>query len=307
MRKVILSFFSVILLVSCNKIPSKPIYEELTIDELEKAMKADPAFGEFYDEVMRADFAEEMSPSQKAKYKGVTYDKIFKYINYLNDDAHWEKMDSIWEKDWKKQYATATTKADSALAYWNSYRSTANALVASYVTAEIGEVATRTATESEWIGYRTVEKTRKYLHFIVNFTLADSVDYIDQIDYDVYWYTPHGYFSKISSTDVTNISRFESYDVYNTRLLPEDRPKKVCITKIKIGNNTIIGYNRQIVPQKILNCWGYNSKSSYEELLEDYTDDEIERLEFYQYDRKEEALKKFDLLCYEFAEEFDCD
>lgn len=307
MRKVILSLFSVILLVSCNKIPSKPIYEELTIDELEKAMKADPSFGKFYDEVMEANFAEELSPSQKAKYKGVTYDKMFKYINYLNDDAHWHEMDSIWKLEWRKENADAVTKADSVIEYWNAYRDNANALVSSYVTAEIGEVAVRTATDTEWIGYRTVEKTRKYLHFIVNFTLADSVDFIDKIDYEVYWYDKYGMFAKTSETDVKNINHIESYDVYNTRLLPDDRPKKVCISKIKIGNQTIVGFNRHIVPQRVLNYWDYNSLGSYERIVEDYTDGELESLLDYRETKKDEALQKFDRLCYEFAGEFDCD
>ena len=108
-----------IILSSCNKISDKPVSEKLSTSELSKAIKSDTLFTSFYENIRKE--VDEMDDIKKAKFNDVTYRRLFKYIKFLQDTTYWKPLYEKWEKDWKNDFGSYSTKADSTINYWKKY------------------------------------------------------------------------------------------------------------------------------------------------------------------------------------------
>jgi len=135
-RLSILIFGLAIILASCNKISDKPVSEKLSTDELSKAIKSDTSFTSFYENIRKG--VDEIDDIKKAKFKDVTYRRLFKYYKFLQDTTYWKPLHEQWEKDWKNDFGIYTTKADSTLNYWKNYL--AENSLDKYVKVELAQI-----------------------------------------------------------------------------------------------------------------------------------------------------------------------
>lgn len=120
MKKLTLPIVGLALILSsCNNVSDKPVSEKLSIDELANAIKIDTLFTSFYENVRES--VDEMDDIRKAKFNAVTYRRFFKYYKFLRDTTYWKPKKEEWEKEWEKDFAIYTTKADSTLNYWKNY------------------------------------------------------------------------------------------------------------------------------------------------------------------------------------------
>lgn len=88
MKKILLSLFTISLLVACNPIPNKSIFTELTTDELSAIIKADPEFKEVYESIRILVEMSALSEVQKAQYNEITYRRMAKYYYHRNDEEY---------------------------------------------------------------------------------------------------------------------------------------------------------------------------------------------------------------------------
>ena len=102
LKYIVCLFVLVIATNSCNKIPNKPVFEELSTKELANAAKINEAFYEFYDvfEAYRSEM-KEMSAVKKATYNSITYRRLFDYYLYIEDSI---KMNPRLEVSYEKLF-----------------------------------------------------------------------------------------------------------------------------------------------------------------------------------------------------------
>lgn len=133
-------FFSLIIglcfFVSCSKIPSTSIGEELPTKALSKAIKSDTTFADFYDEVRG--LYDGLSKVDQAKHVDITYRELFKYTKYLQDTTRWNPKYKEWEKEWNGKYLKTLKKADSVIVYWKKYKEDHS--LNNYVNIELAKV-----------------------------------------------------------------------------------------------------------------------------------------------------------------------
>ncbi|MCQ2323705.1 MAG: hypothetical protein MJZ53_02470 [Paludibacteraceae bacterium] len=123
MKKISLfSLLAVILLSSCSSIPNKSVFEDLTTDELAKAIKSDDGFGDFYESMHGLIALSTFSEVQKAQYKDVTYRRLYKYINHETDSAKWAPKLEKWGKEWDETLANDLAKVEEKSEYWLNYK-----------------------------------------------------------------------------------------------------------------------------------------------------------------------------------------
>ena len=116
MKKSLFFMLLTAIICSCNPIPNKPFYEELTLDELAKAIKADEEFAEWYEELMDSRLITRTTDVEKAKYKDVTHRRLFKYSKHMYDFKYWIRFDSISNLKWEEEYASTIKSVDSLVA-----------------------------------------------------------------------------------------------------------------------------------------------------------------------------------------------
>jgi len=122
MKKIFFVFCLLTLLVSCNSIPKKSVFQELSTDELASAIKSDTEFAEFYEEMRSLASLVSFSEVQKAKYKDVTYRRFYKFYNHLSDTIFWQSKYEKWGQEWDETLANDLAKVDEKVAYWTDYK-----------------------------------------------------------------------------------------------------------------------------------------------------------------------------------------
>lgn len=307
MKKFFMFIAGFAIFCSCNKLPNKPIYEELTIDELESAIKKDSAFGEFYDMAVKEDIFSQFSPSQKAKYKKATWKRVYKYMQYEKDYSMWFIKDSIWTSQWRREYACDIARADSIIAYWKQYRDSCLAVCSNYADIKLKTTHYERYSDYEWKYYEYREVTKYRLIMDFEFDLKNGIEKLDEIEYKLEWFTTD-YAKKYSNTtsakayNITSANNSVSYGCHGE---PEDRVKNVYISKVIIGNDTIeSNYNENAIPSKVFSyIINEESPYRYDEVIAEYADEQY--IDNWSYNRKkrEDDLKKYDKLVYELIEE----
>jgi len=137
MKKIFYFLMACTLLVACNPIPDKSVFEELTTDELASAIKSDPAFAEEYESIRSLLEITNFSEVQKAQYKDVTYRRLVKYRRHMNDSAYWAPYLVEWGEEWDNTLAKDLAKVDEKVAYWDDYK--AKNSLSRFVTIELSD------------------------------------------------------------------------------------------------------------------------------------------------------------------------
>ena len=122
MKKFFYSVLACMLLVACNPIPNKSVFEELTSDELASAIKAEPEFAEEYEAIRIIVQLADFSAVQKAQYKDVTYRRLCRYTDHVYDTAYWAPREEKWGKEWDNTFAKDLEKVPEMVDYWDAYK-----------------------------------------------------------------------------------------------------------------------------------------------------------------------------------------
>lgn len=122
MKTIIIFAVAATLLVSCNPIPNKSVFEELSTEELASAIKSVPEFAESYERIRGLDTLISFSATQKAMYRDVTYRRLYKYTNHLSDSTFWQPKNEKWGQEWDETFANDLAKVDEKVAYWTNYK-----------------------------------------------------------------------------------------------------------------------------------------------------------------------------------------
>lgn len=301
MKKQIFIVAVIALLCSCNKISNKSIYEELTIDEVEKAMKQDSVFGWFYDDVVSANYDQRMTPSAKARFKKVSYRRYFAYTKYKYDFFMWKEKDSIWAEEWSQKYAKEIATTDSVINYWKQYRQDCYAEVDKYIKGKIVNVGIESDYEynwrtdrKEWVSHRTYD---------IEYTLF--VPKVEKVEVSVVWRDEFGAYGwEVSGID-NNITKTDSIKHHICAGLPDDKPSELWISSIEIdGKKVTSKYNRYDVPQPIRDYIENEKKYDWDRVGYEFVGEKFVSKYKYQQKKREEDLMAFDNLCYEFEYEF---
>jgi len=121
MKRLLFLIVASIFLVSCSDPLNKPIYEPLTIEELQSVIKKDTTFIEYYEEVQKfrtSFFTEDIN---QVKYGDISYNQLQKYFAYEKDTTFTNPIITKAESDWGKKYNHYQLKLDSLSNYWQKY------------------------------------------------------------------------------------------------------------------------------------------------------------------------------------------
>lgn len=309
MKKIFLLIFAAYVLISCNSISTKPIFESLSTDELTKAIKTDTSFTSFYENLRKS--VDEISDIKKAKYHEVTYRRLFKYFKFTGDTVYWKAQSNTAEKEWAAKFAIYLPKADSVLDYWRRYQDEHS--LNKYVQVELAEIDKE---YYEYIG------SIKEVH--LGFKLIPLQGPIEQIRFtygfkvkingDDKYYEKHSCIST-SPFSSSNIRYWEvgysDRDIFagkNVETFLRDYNLYIEITDIRKGGINITA-DDYLIPDKVKKCLEYEKK--YPELFELYKEDLItdminkdfvSKWEFI-IKKENEIKKKYDKLCFDFSKD----
>lgn len=312
----------VVFACSCNRLPNKPFYEPLTLDELSKAIKADSAFADFYEDLRDDRSINEMSDVQKAKYRKVTYARLYKYMNYANDWERRRELDSISSLKWEKEYASEIKSTDSLINVMKQERATAYAKVNEMASFELVGINYDYRTVGEWkkpyewsSRIEWVEKEVEYA--TLSFMSHLSVPTIDEIKMQFFCWGKDGYpsvkeFWYWEEKNLINEEKWvvsfartpEPFDKYGYSNFIEKFDYAFKIDYIIIGKDTIkpgpLPTNREFVleqyDKKFGSKWMDLAKKNFNEDMPDQWD--------YCYKENQKALQKYDALVYALSQEF---
>lgn len=124
MKKFTLFVLAIMAMVctSCTLIPYESVFEKLTIRKLACAMKLEPRFAAFYEQLQNSVDSCVASDTLKAKYAAVSYRRYFKYYEQCADSAHWQALQAQWSRAWDSIYAKDLALVDDTMAFWWEYR-----------------------------------------------------------------------------------------------------------------------------------------------------------------------------------------
>lgn len=303
MKKLFFFICLISLLISCNKISNKPFYEELTIDEVAKAMKQDSAFGWYYDGITSENWSEIMTNSQKAKYKELSHRRAFKYYKYSSDFEQKFKEDSIWGEEWKSTCINEIKQVDSIITYWKQYRSECYSEIDSYVKAEIKNVSI-----DYYDGWNYLTDRYEYSgHRVYDVVYTLFVPKIDEISYEVVWRNEYGKSNgwHPSGYDV-NITKNNCTSHCSCAGVSENVPSEIWINRITIDGEVITSkYDEYKVPIKVREYLENERETQWEAVGAAYVDNFVTKSQYIR-KKREQKIKELDELIYEFSyEEFD--
>lgn len=302
MKKKVIIVAVIALLCSCNRISNKPIYEELTINEVGKAMKQDSSFGWFYDDVVEANYALKMSPSEKARFKKVSYRKYFAYTKYKYDFLKWMKKDSIWGEEWAQKYVKEIAATDSVINYWKQYKQDCYAEVNKYIKGKITNVGIESDYEYNWDTRRNEWKPRR--SYEITYTLL--VPKVDKVEISIVWRDKYGESDGWHGSSYDeNITQNDTVKKHVCGGLNDEKPSEVWITSVEINGQTISSkYDKYDVPQSVREYIENEKEYDWNKVGREFAGENFVSKDSYLSQKREEDLRAFDNLCYEFDQEF---
>lgn len=323
MKKILLALMLClvsILWMGCNKIPNKPIYEELTINELAKAIAKDSSFEFFYDYILNDRDIQNMSATQKARYKDITYKRAFKYSKYENEIRWDNKLDSLWNIEWENVYAEDINRADSLIQEMENEKEEIFAEVNSLASFEIVEVSNiagtiwRRVKDYEWGGYKDVEI--KGICSVLKIKTHTQYSKIDEVTMQLYCWGKNGYprVQDFSFYNEKNLKKDAIWEVtFNGQPEPFEKHTSDFLDKFdyefRINFITINGktYKPNFPWSKEFVIAKYKVPKYGSDWIDfvnkNINPDVIDQWE-YHHNKVNELLKKYDSLMFEFEEEF---
>ena len=299
MKKLILILVVICTFCGCNKISNKPIYEELTINEVDKAMKQEPSFGDFYDDIIRKNYAEKMSPSEKARFKKVSYRRLYAYEKYRYDFVSWQEKDSIWDKEWTQKYAKEIASTDSVINYWKERKLQCNAEIDKYVKGSITNVGIETEYEYNWISHMN----ERVSHRVFDVTYTLFVPKVEKVNYEIMWRDKYG--SAQYGHDGYSDGGFYDIDItkgdtIRTKIcggLSENKPAEIWITSIMVDGREIKStYNKYEYPHSVCMYLANGNEYEWNAVGREFVGENFMSKYDYERQERERDLRAFDNL-----------
>ena len=122
LKNLLIIILGVILLLGCNKIPDKSVFESLTVSELKEAINYDTSFAGSYKYIKHLRDSVITSEIDRVKYSDLTYKRVFKLIKFSDDSTYFKSERNKIDEDWKKKYGGYKVKIDSISNYWKKYK-----------------------------------------------------------------------------------------------------------------------------------------------------------------------------------------
>jgi hypothetical protein len=300
MKRIFLFVFAGVMFAACNPIPNKSVFEELKTDELAAAIKADPEFGEEYDGMRAAINLASFSEVQKAQYKDVTYRRLYKYTKHIDDSAYWQPREIKWGEEWDATLAQDLAKVDEKVAYWQDYKE--NNSLSRFAKVELS---------SFYITHYTFIGGVDDAYICFNITPVDGT--IEQIKFSYsYSYKINNGRGKIShnclySSPITSTKEGaweipygekDDFDGMTVKKFLQNYDLEIEITDVrKDGQNYSL--DDLNIPEAVKNFWQNDTPENRDAVAQLVNPDYVGR-EQYIKNKKNEELKKYDALCYDF-------
>lgn len=303
MRTIFIFAVATTLLVSCNPIPNKSVFEELSTEELASAIKSAPEFAETYEGIRNLGALISFSATQKAMYKDVTYRRLYKYTHHLSDSTFWQSKNEKWGQEWDETFANDLAKVDERVAYWTDYK-VQNSL-SRFAKVELSSLH---ITYYEYIG------GVKDAYICFNITPLQGT--IEQIRFK-YSYSPKidgkkyrkpdscTYWTPISSTkegrweiDYYKRSDFDGMTV-SKFLQKYDLDIEITDVRKDGKNYSLEDLN---IPEAISNFWKEDTPETRDAVAVLNNPQYVNRVKYIE-NKKNDEMKKYDQLCYDFLED----
>ena len=302
MKKIFTCITLIALMCACNAIPDKSVFEELTQEELSKAIKSEPLFGDFYDVICPLIEYADLSASQEAKYKDVTYRRLFKYYLFYNDSASWVERETALEKEWANKYQKDLDKVDETMKYWADYKE-----------------------ENSLNRFAKVELTNFYItHYpyvggvdeaYICFTITPADGEIEQIRFDYsYWLKINDNKEKETKGCICTTPIAKPYEaMWEIGYWEKDNFDGMTVEKFNQKYNLEIeitdirkdGQNYSIddldIPEQVIALWENDTPENRDEVAKLINPDYLD-METYIDMKEEEDLIQYDKLCHDFIE-----
>ncbi len=111
--KIFLLACAIIGISACNKIPDKPVTEELSAKEVAEAAESDSKFTEVYNFIrFRTTF---MQKAEAERFQQLSYRRAMKYVHFIDDSAKWNKKRATLEEKWAKENQQYLEKTDEVI------------------------------------------------------------------------------------------------------------------------------------------------------------------------------------------------
>ena len=301
MKNIIYSVFACLLLVACNPIPNKTVFEELTTDELASAIKAEPGFADEYEAIRGLIELSNFSEVQKAQFKDVTYRHLYDFICHADDSAYWAPLEEKWGQEWDNTLAKDLEKVDETMEYWEDYK--AKNSLSRFAKVELSSFY---ITHYEYIGgvddayicfnitpidgtieqikftysynYKINKGQRKQTHkCIYSSPISRTTEGAWELDYD----------EKDAFDGMTVSKFFQKYDL------------DIEITDIRKDgvNYSIEDLN---IPAPVIAAWENPNPETWDAVATLVNPSYVNR-DTYIENKKDEKLKEYDSLCFEFG------
>lgn len=110
-------------MVGCNNPLNKTILEELSVEELREIENEDPDFMYYY-EILKDDNVKRFMSDVKNKveFGDLTYKRLIGFMECLNDDALYEKIEKQTNLEWDNKIGRYINKMDSIIDFWTKFR-----------------------------------------------------------------------------------------------------------------------------------------------------------------------------------------
>ena len=117
MRNIAIILF-VLTLYGCSSHLDKKLFEPLTVEELKKSIDKDTAFQDKYEAIQYIKDSVLKSDIEKAKFADLTYNRVYKLINFSRDTTYFKPVREQLKKEWEEKYGILHKKVDSVSNYW---------------------------------------------------------------------------------------------------------------------------------------------------------------------------------------------
>lgn len=297
--------FVYIVLVACNPIPNKSVFEELTTDEVTSIIKKEPDFSEVYKNIRSFVELTSFSEAQKTQYKDVTYRKLYKYTKHVNDEKYWYIREEKWKNEWNETFSKTLDKVDEKVAYWTDYKEK-NSL-SRFVKVELSEFYIN------HYSYHSFISGVDDVYICFNITPLEEVIEQLKFTYSYSYKINNGRGKKscncICKTPITNTKEYaweipysEKDDFYGMTVSEflHDYDLIIEITDVRKD-----GVNYSLddldIPEAISNFWKENTVEARDAVAVFIDPSYISKKQFLE-NKKNEELKEYDSLCYDFLE-----
>lgn len=299
MKKILLSLFTISLLVACSPIPNKSIFTELTTDELSAIIKADPEFKEVYESIRILVEMSALSEVQKAQYNEITYRRMAKYYYHRNDEEYWNSIEDEWGKEWDNTLAKDLAKVDEKSEYWLEYKKQ-NSL-SKYANVElsgfdISYYSYIGGVEDAYIIFKItpLQGTIEQLRFTYSYSYKIDGGKWRKVNKCI-WRSPIAK-SKEGLWEIDYLEK-EKFDGMTVEKFLQQYDLEIEITDVRIDgkNYSLDDLN---IPEAIINFWNEDTEETRKEVAKLINPSYVDKEEYIQ-DKKDESMKEYDALCFD--------